>query len=252
MSRCEMMHHYKTISDDALALNVAFDPELIDEAPDPIYPWLLWSFLKLKNPTPEGVWNEGEADALNVLMDTLFEALEKRDIIIAGYRVQEGWLEIYCYATQAKQFENSVASVIKPYAYMYETGARRDPSWECYLQTLYPNTQTQLDIQSEETISALEAEGDDLLQPRDVEHYFFAQTQAQCERVVKVLEAKGFTCKERTHNASEEYAYGIAMVCYDPVDRMHMRMLCRQLLQIATKEHAIYEGWSTILASEVL
>ncbi|MEA1918313.1 MAG: DUF695 domain-containing protein [Campylobacterota bacterium] len=245
-----MLEQFEILNADKKPLLVGLDSSYIEEAPLQEYPWLLWLFIKLKSPESDGLWGEDEHEELLSIMDLLQEQYEAMDVQHVGYKVQEGWLEIYYYAAQAKRFQGIASEALKPYHYTFDTGSSRDTKWDNYRFELYPNHKTILYIQSMETISALQDEGDDLSIERGCEHYLFFQTEAQRERAITKLEKSGFTCKDDTpYNSKEEYAYGIVMIKSHPVDEESVHMIVDELNEIAIKEHGIYEGWSTTVAS---
>lgn len=244
-----MTEQFEILNTDKKPLLIALDSSYIEDAPLQEYPWLLWLFIKLKTPESDGLWSEIEHASLLEIIGSLEEAYKAIDIQQVGYKVQEGWLELYYYAAQAKRFEGIASGVLKPDSYIYEAGSRRDPKWDNYRFELYPNHKTLLYIQSMETINALRDEEDDLSLERGCEHYLFFQTEAQRERSMLKIEALGFTCKEDTYNAKEEYAYGIVMLKSHCVDEESIHQLVDELNEIATKNHGVYEGWSTTIAS---
>lgn len=221
--------------------------DYLDEAPIKSHPWLLWCFVKLKHPQTNGCWSDEEQEHLLGLGASIDAALESLDVLHVGIRVQEGWCEFYYYAEQFKGFEAVVAPLVRSAGYSFEINAARDGKWEMYRFTLMPDAQTLRKMQSLETLEALEAEGDDLSRPRAVEHYLFFQTVAQRDRVAEALE--GFTCTEKTHNAKEEYAYGAVLEEMRALDDGGIHDSVSLLLELAQKEHGLYEGWSTTMAS---
>ena len=244
-----MLEQFEILNSDKKPLLIALDSSYIEDAPLQEYPWLLWLFIKLKNPEIDGLWSEVEHEFLLEIMDSLQERYENIDIRHVGYKVQEGWLEIYYYATQAKRFQAIASEILQPHSYAFETGSRRDSKWDNYRYELYPNHKTLLYIQSMETITALQDEGDDLSVERGCEHYLFFQTEAQRKRVVDKIEKLDFTCKEETYNSKEEYAYGVVVVKSHNVEEENIHQIVDELDEIATKDHGIYEGWSTTIAS---
>lgn len=244
-----MLEQFSILNSDKKPLLIGLDGSYIDEAPLQEYPWLLWLFIKFKSPEEDGLWSEDEHTRLLGIMSTFQEKYERMDIVHVGYKVQEGWLELYYYAYQSKRFENIAADLLKPLHYAYESGSARDSKWENYRFELYPNHKTLLYIQTTETLTALQDEGDELTVERGCEHYLFFQTEAQRERVIDTMEELGFTCKEDTYNAKEEYAYGIVMVKSHVVDEESIHQIVDELDEIASKEHGVYEGWSTTVAS---
>ncbi len=244
-----MLEQFEILNDDKKPLLVALDSSYIEEAPLQEYPWLLWLFIKLKEPEVDGLWSEKEHETLLEIIQALQDVYEKIDIQHVGYKVQEGWLEIYYYAAQAKRFQAMASDILKPHNYIFENGSSRDPKWDNYRYELYPNHKTLLYIQSMETISALQDEGDALSVERGVEHYLFFQTEAQRKRVVEKIEKLDFTCKQETYNSKEEYAYGVVLVKSHPVDEESIHQIVDELDELASKDHGVYEGWSTTIAS---
>jgi hypothetical protein len=244
-----MLEQFEILNSDKKPLLIALDSSYIEEAPLQEYPWLLWLFIKLKKPEDDGLWGENEHESLLDIMEVLQEAYENIDIQHVGYKVQEGWLELYYYAPQAKRFQGIASDILKTHNYVFETGSSRDPKWDNYRYELYPNHKTLLYIQSMETITALQDEGDNLSIERGCEHYLFFQTEAQRKRVVDKIEKLDFTCKEETHNSKEEYAYGAVLVKSHNVEEENIHQIVDELDEIATKDYGVYEGWSTTIAS---
>jgi regulator of RNase E activity RraB len=243
-----MLEQFEIKNSDNKPLLVTLDSSYIDDAPLQEYPWLLWLFIKLKTPESDGLWSEKEHENLLKIIDELQSRYEPMDILHVGYKVQEGWLELYYYAPQGKRFQAIASDILKPYMYTFEAGSARDTKWDNYRYEIYPNHKTLLYIQSMETINALKDEGDDVSKERGCEHYLFFQLEAQRERAITKIEKLGFTCKEDTYNSKEEYAYGIVMVKSHSVDEESIHQIVDELDEIVTKEHGIYEGWSTTIA----
>ncbi len=243
-----MLEHFEILNLDKKPLLVALESSYIDDAPLQEYPWLLWLFIKLKKVEDDGLWSEKEQEDLLQIIDKLQGEYESIDVQHVGYKVQEGWLELYYYAPQGKRFQTIASDILKPYGYVFETGSVRDSKWDNYRYELYPNHKTILYIQSMETINALKDEEDDLSKERGCEHYLFFQLDSQRQRVIDKLEDMGFTCKEETYNSKEEFAYGAVMVKSHNVQEETIHQIVDELDELATKEHGIYEGWSTTVA----
>ncbi len=242
-----MTQHFILSGSDDAETAIILQTDYFGDEPTKSHPWLLWCFLKLKHPQTNGCWSDDEQEHLLSLSEQIDAALEVLDVLHVGMRVHEGWCELYYYAEQFKGFEATVAPLLGAAAYRFEINAVRDPKWEFYRFTLTPDAKTRHKAQSLETLEALEAEGDDLGQARAVEHYLFFQTAAQRDRVAQASE--GFTCKEKTHNAKEEYAYGVVLEETRALNDGSIDVSVDTMLDIAQKEHGLYEGWSTTLVS---
>ncbi len=244
------MQKFQTKSAEGKALLIHYDAAFADSAPDPIYPWLLWVFVKLHHADNDGLWSEPEAHRIYELHEELLTHLGTLDLLHVGFVVQEGWVEFYFYATQGKRFANKVAEALGTTGYMYETGSRRDSKWEHYRFNLLPDPLMQLHLQSEATQSALLEEGDDLNQAREVEHYLLFQTASQRERTLETLMAQGFTCKECFEHDDATFAYGAILIKAHSVTKEAIEPIVAYLHESAQDAHGSYEGWSTILATK--
>jgi hypothetical protein len=210
------------------------------------YSWLFSIFIKF------------EADANNE--ESYEEFLEtKESLIIAlehdnkakfvGLRVIEGWSEFYFYADSSKDLDNIVSKMLKPSNYAYESNVVKDAKWDFHHKNLSPTDLELAHIQSEKIIFLLEEEGDDLSVVRPVEHYVSFITPTQKNRFINTLSIEGLTLKDEIQ--SDEFEHGLALVKNHALDSESVKTVVTQVYEAVKKEQGFYEGWSTILASEI-
>ena len=103
-------------------------------------PWLLWVWVQLQAPKPDGLATNEEARALHEIgeaLDALVSAICGAQLV--GRITGNGRREFYFYAAEPGELTASVASAMKAFPeYKYETGSTFQPEWEQYL-TLYPS-----------------------------------------------------------------------------------------------------------------
>ncbi len=246
------MTDFYTSTEDSLRVVTDLDLELIDHVPDERFPWLLWSFIKVRQPNAQGLPEKEEEGVLFDLRHELIHALhENLEVVYAGSRLVDGWFELYFYAPSPKRYENIVAQTMNAYSdYAYESGSRRDAKWEQYLRRLYPDARNFQQIQSRHTILALNEEGDDLNAERPVEHYIFFKTRSNEERFSDKAMDMGFTVKEQVEQDDETYPYGVILERSGAVTFEAIEESIDMLFAAMLKEHGVYEGWSTALAKE--
>ena len=246
------MTDFYTSTEDDLSVVTDLDLELIDHVPDERFPWLLWSFVKVRQPNENGLPQKEEELTLHDLRHELIHALhENLQVVYAGSRLVDGWLELYFYAPSPKRYENIVTQTMGAYKeYAHESGSRRDAKWEQYLRTLYPDARQFQQIQSRHTILALSEEGDDLTLERPVEHYIFFKTRSNEERFSDKALEMGFTLKEQVEQDDETYPYGVVLERAGAVTFEATEACIDMLFAEVLKEHGVYEGWSTALAKE--
>ena len=246
-----MNEYYIKKNENGISGKTEIDLSLYDEAPQKKRSWLLWVFVKIGSPSEIGWCVQPECATLAAVQNDLTEALAKEiDAVASGTRMEEGWLELYFYAPNAKRFDNVAASVMRRYeGYAFETGASRDEKWDHYSNELYPDPLMLQQMQNRYIIGELQDAGDDITVEREVEHYLLFQTDAHAKRVLVKLEAAGYTFKEYVQ-AKGEYSHGVVVVKVHDVTEATMMLITEELLDTAYDEYGIYEGWSTVLAAE--
>jgi regulator of RNase E activity RraB len=243
-----MIEYYITTSDES-SIKTELEMDYLDGAPQSERPWLLWAFLKMDEIDDDGFPTASETAKLKSVTDTLSETLSSEiDAINVGQKYEDGWLELYFYAPTAKKFQSTVSKVLGS-DYITDTGSTKDAKWEHYLYTLYPSALMLQQVQSRHIMEELKEEGDDLTLEREVEHYLGFLTETHAKRVAEELYLHGFKEKEISYNSSEEYGNTLIVTQEHAIDTELLEELAFLLITTAEKEHGIYVGWSTGVAS---
>ena len=243
------MDYYIFQDDSGTAVKTDIDLSLTEEALQQKRGWLLWIFVKIKSPN-EMLWcGEDECSILSDMKKYFGEHMENGlDAVLAAVRMQDGWQEFYFYAPSAKKFENYASEVMRSFGgYAYEVGSAKDAKWDKYLRELYPDELMLQQMQSRHIIKELEDAGDFLEKEREVEHYLFFQTSAQAQRAELLLQESGYKIKNNIEQEGD-YFYGITVVKEHAATEEVLMHETSKMIQVATDEHGIYEGWSTVLA----
>ncbi len=243
-----MTDYYIYQNEEGLAVRTETDLSLFDEAPQPKRPAMAWVFIKLQSRDENGWCLEHEGDLLFQLQSDLNTVLkDKLNALNSGIRMQDGWLELFYYLPSAKKFDNIVRELFTGYkGYAYETGSSRDENWQHFINDIYPSPLMEQQITSRHIISELEEEGDDLECEREVEHYIFAQTPGQRDRLVEILAKQGFDFKENVETDSD-FAHGAIVIKVHDVTEATLMKETTVLFEAVNEENGIYEGWSTVL-----
>jgi len=209
-------------------------------------PWLFSIFIKYDS-------SDEQMDGFEEFLETkesLIIALENEDKVkYVGSRIVDGWSEVYFYAEESKSLESTVAKILKPSNYAYESSVVRDTKWDFHHKNLKPSELEQCHIESEKIIFMLEEEEDDLEVVRPVEHYLSFEVPTQKNRFVNTLDLEGYTLKDEI--SSEEFEHGIAIVKEHNVTRQTLKEEVTKIFEAVKKCQGYYEGWSTVLASEL-
>ena len=210
------------------------------------YSWLFSVFIKYEM-TEE---NKNDYEEFLETKESLIIALEHDNKAkFVALRVVEGWSEFYFYADSSKDLDAIVAKMLTPSNYIYESNVVKDSKWDFHHKNLAPTDLELANIQSEKIIFLLEEEGDDLSIVRPVEHYLSFSTPTQKNRFLNTLNIEGFNFKDDIE--SDEFEHGIALVKEHSVTVKDVNVIVKELFDAVAKEKGFYEGWSTILASEL-
>ncbi|MDA3946379.1 MAG: DUF695 domain-containing protein [Helicobacteraceae bacterium] len=243
-----MIEYYISTSDES-SVKTELEMDYMESAPQAERPWLLWAFIKMNDVDEAGVATASELEKLTAVTDRLKETLSKEiDAISVGHKYEDGWLELYFYAPTAKQFQSIVSTVVGS-DYITDIGSTRDAKWEHYIYTLYPSALMLQQVQSRHIMEDLKEAGDDFSIVREVEHYLGFLTETNAKRVAETLYLHGFVEQDISYNSSEEYGYTLVMTQEHAIDADLLEELAFLLITTAEKEHGIYAGWSTGVAS---
>lgn len=121
----------------SIFLNLA----LREQCPMADKPWLLWVWVSLKNPRPDGLSDRSELESLIELEDRLSEEmLNSCRAILAGSITTESRREFYYYGESIESFQSAVQRALSPLdGYRFDTGTQRDANWNQYLDVLCPS-----------------------------------------------------------------------------------------------------------------
>ena len=197
---------------------------------------LLYTFIKF----------DGDDEELLVIEQKLLEKAEQLNLDYVGWRMIDGWLEVYFYGEQAKGFENAMNEALKP-KYQFECANRKDKKYETYYKMLMPNTQEYHNIQSEEIIADLEESGDNLEAEHRIEYHAVFMTSTQRKRFTVAIEEAGFSFLQDflDEKAEDDFVYGVVFTKLSPVNVELLNKQTEDIFPLIAVEHGRYEGWGT-------
>lgn len=104
-------------------------------------PWLLWVWVEMRAPRPDGLSSNEEAPKLHEIGEALVAAIAPAcDGQLVGRITGSNRREFYFYASEPGGLDAAVANAMKGFAeYAFEAGSTFQPEWEQYLELLYPS-----------------------------------------------------------------------------------------------------------------
>ena len=235
------MREYFTRVEDGQEITIEVNPNAYGYSQK--LKWLLSVFIKFDIANSSSEQYEQFLDTKESLISFLEHSAASKFV---GSRNVDGWIELYFYTPDSKDFTKKTSSFFQNFEYPFETHIVKDTKWDFYTYNLYPTEQEWHIIQTQKIIEMLKEEEDTLEVPRPVEHYISFATPTQKERFVARLPLEGFRYEDEID--SEEFDNGIALVKNHDITLDTLKNEIQTLYTLIAPEQGSYELWSTQLA----
>lgn len=237
--------------DDHMA-SIFVDLSLIDSAPEASRTRLLRVAVPLKSPRDDGLSDDDETDALYEVEDALFSAVARGlGSRYVGRVTNNGRREFFYYASSAEGFDAAL-QLVRPKFPQYEFSwqDQEDRDWSLYLDLLYPSDIDLQTIQNRRVVESLAENGDDLSQPRRVDHWAYFPTEHSREQFVKQVASEGFAITlSEVEEPDAEFRFRAHLIRRDRVDLDTIDALAIDLYLRATNCGGEYDGWEAATAA---
>ena len=218
----------------------------IRRAPDPSKSWLLWVWVHMLDPRPDGLSSEAEARVLFEIEDRLNECLsaacgaEPLGRITGGER-----REFYYYAATAGSFESVLKTAMAKFTgYRFDFGKQPDPEWRQYKDVLYPSPNQLQVIHNRRVVDSLEKNGDDHAIARIVDHAIYFRSAAGRAGYANAVARLGFRVQHESEDPkSRDRPFFLNLVRNDPVTVDHINEVVAELIELTELFGGEYDGW---------
>ncbi|RPI90708.1 MAG: DUF695 domain-containing protein [Planctomycetaceae bacterium] len=231
--------------DDHLA-SIFVDLSLVESAPEATRTRLLRVAVPLKAPRDDGLSDDDETDALYEVEDALFASVARGlGARYVGRVTNQGRREFFYYASSAEGLDAALQLVRPRFpAYEFTWQDQDDRDWSLYLDLLYPSDLDLQTIQNRRVVETLAESGDDLTEPRNVDHWAYFPSEHAREQFVSQLDGQGFTVKlSEVEEPDAEFRYGVHLIRRDRVDLDTIDALAIDLYLRASTCGGEYDGW---------
>jgi regulator of RNase E activity RraB len=158
-----------------------------------------------------------------------------------------GKRDFYFYSKDDKFGWDDLSDFFNMYpSYKFAVGAREEKNWSTYDDFLYPSSPEEYQyILNQQIVGKLSAEGDSLLDPRNVDHWIYFDEKAKADLFQQEIIAEGFSV-EKSEIANEESGK-VRLVAsrIDRVDFPNINDVVQYLIAVAKKFEGQYDGWET-------
>lgn len=214
-------------------------------------PWLLWVWVYLREPRPDGLSDSKEAPTLYKIEDALTSFLTPEcQTTLSGRITTQGRREFYFYGETKDGFRKAVREALNGFVgYKFDAGDQEDPSWNQYLNVLYPSLEDLERIANMDLLDQLVKKGDVLTVPRKVQHWMSFQSEQSRDSFREAAKAAGYGIAGETVT-DREFPFGISITRVQSVEQKVIDQTVIELLRLCHSFNGDYEGWETPVVTQ--
>jgi uncharacterized protein (TIGR01619 family) len=211
-------------------------------------PWLLRVSIELQVQRADGLNDPDETDVLYAIEDELFAAIARGlRARYVGRVTSQGRREHYYYGVSADGFREASAAAMEAFDnYSFACYDEQDSDWRTYHELLYPGPLELRTIQNRRVVQQLTERGDDLSEPRDVDHWMYFPSEEHRDQFLLQIAGNGFRTEcHLAEEAEPELRYGVQLTRSDRVDLETIDGLVTDLFLRTQNCGGEYDGWGT-------
>ena len=205
-----------TVDEKAASIRLNF--ALTEIAPVEDYTHRLTIFIKMNNPTEDGLSSNEEYPILCDIEDEVVDRLETLEDIFAGTVKTQGRLELYLFTKNPEKSEELCKEALTKFPdYLWKTYIDEDKEWDFYYNFLYPDVYSYQTIMNRSVIENLLENEDKLEKEREIDHWLYTDDNIETFALAWMF---GYTIKKdkryrvKMKGLSERYSY----LNYDSID----------------------------------
>jgi len=231
--------------DDAV-VSIFVDLGIRPEVPIEERPWLLWVFVDMQSPRPDGLSSSEEAPKLKELGDALDATISVLcGAQLVGRVTGSGKREFYFHAAEPGPLDEAAAQAMKSFeGYEFQCGSAFQPEWDIYLGTLYPSDTNLQRMQNRRLLEELANDGDVHEMPRKVDHWLYFADEEGRTACKDTLTQIGFAVEAESVAEDEaQLPFSLVMSRVDSIDKPSINGITLELVRLAGEHRGDYDGW---------
>lgn len=222
--------------------SIFLDMGIADEAPISAYAIRGCVRVSMLRPRADGLSSQEEFNDLVALEDHVTPLIGARNkALYVGRNTSGGYRDFYFYTGDAAAFETAATEAMISYpTYGFELHTSPDPEWRAYFDFLYPPPLSRQQMANRALQDALSDQGDDLDEPRPIDHLLLSTEAGKLEELAALLRTQGYLVSNRRTYDDD----GVFALEFQRVDKpSEMQDVALGLYQMATLHGADYDGW---------
>lgn len=225
----------------SIRLNLA----LSNIAPVEDYKHRISIFIKMNNPTDDGLSSNEEYPMLCDIEDEVIDRLETLEDIFAGTVKTQGRLELYVFTKNPEKSEELCKEAFKKFPnYQWKSYIDEDREWDFYFNFLYPDVYSYHAIMNRSVIENLTNQGDNLEKEREIDHWLYFSSEENINIATKKFEELGYKIlSNKKLDDEKNYPYQLNISRMDNAIYSHVNQIVWELIEIAKHLDGYYDGW---------
>jgi hypothetical protein len=229
--------------------SIFVDLGLRPDAPNEKRPWLLWVWVEMRSPRPDGLSSAEEAAKLYEIEESLNSMVPPAcGAQLVGRITGSNRREFYFYGEEPGELDAAIGRAMAPFPeYQVQSGSTLQPDWEQYLELLYPSASNLQRMMNRRVLDALEKGGDVHEIPRKVDHWLeFASPEARAA-ARSTLEAIEFAVEGEyeSEEPGAQLPHALVVSRVDSVDMHAINGITLELARLAQEHGGNYDGWES-------
>ena len=222
----------------------------LEQEPRATHPTRVTVSMNMLEPEVDGLRSEGEMDDLDTLQAKMTERLARAaGAICVGFYDLRGVTTLVFYAKKKLTAEEATVIVADTHPYESDVQVDDDPEWRFYIDALFPDAYALQGIWNRLIVDELEEHGDQLHEPRDVDHVATFPSNAAAKKAEKKLLAAHFTI-DGLADADEEGRFELAFHRSETLEEGKPDRFSAEILDIILPLDGEYDGWGAPVAGD--
>lgn len=201
--------------------------------------------IPMRDPSENGLRSDDETGTLDRVQEMIMRRLEAAYAAeLVGFYDLKGTATLVFYAKAGEITPASVAEVVGDIGpYGIDVHVADDPEWAFYIDALFPDDYALQGIWNRALVSELEANGDALEEPRQVDHLARFGSKADAEKAGKGLVKAGFHLDDLAKDETEEDRWALTFHRQETLEGDKPNRFSAEVLDIVLPFGGEYDGW---------
>jgi hypothetical protein len=199
--------------------------------------------VSMLEPESDGLRSEGEMQDLDTLQTKLTERLARAaGADCVGFYDLRGVATFVFYAKKPITVAEATVAIADTHPYEADVLVDEDPEWRFYIDALFPDAYALQGIWNRLIVDELESHGDELHEPRDVDHVATFPSTATAQKAAKKLGAAHFKV-DGIGKADEDGRFEVAFHRAETLEEGKPDRFSSEILDIILPLDGEYDGW---------